>query len=45
MQLVEFRMSYQDDNSRKMQLFGTLTTEAGHPFGKFLWGWLFFILL
>jgi hypothetical protein len=38
-------MSYQDDNSRKMQLFGGLTTEAGHPFGKFLWGQLFFIQL
>jgi hypothetical protein len=38
-------MSYQDDNSRKMQLFGGLTTEAGHPFGKFLLGQLFFIQL
>jgi hypothetical protein len=28
-----------------MQLFGGLTTEAGHPFGKFLLGQLFFIQL
>jgi hypothetical protein len=38
-------MSYQDDGSRKRQLFGSLSTEAGHPSGKFLWGWLFFIAL
>ena len=34
----EFRMSYQDDVSRKRQLFGSLTTEPGHPLGKFIWG-------
>ncbi|XP_078353430.1 nardilysin-like [Oculina patagonica] len=33
----EFRMSYQSDSVRKMQLLALLT-EKGHPFGKFLWG-------
>lgn len=33
----EFRMSYQSDSVRKMQLF-SLLVQKGHPFGKFLWG-------
>ena len=35
---IEFRESYQDDHSRKMQLFGSLATVDGHPLRKFLWG-------
>ena len=34
---TEFRMSYQSDSVRKMQLLALLTRK-GHPFGKFLWG-------
>ena len=33
----EFRMSYQSDSVRKMQLLALLAGK-GHPFGKFLWG-------
>ena len=34
---AEFRMSYQSDSVRKMQLL-SLLADKGHPFGKFLWG-------
>ncbi|XP_044172178.1 nardilysin-like isoform X3 [Acropora millepora] len=33
----EYRMNYQSDSVRKMQLLSLLVQE-GHPFGKFLWG-------
>ncbi|XP_027049416.1 nardilysin-like [Pocillopora damicornis] len=33
----EFRMSYQSDSVRKMQLLAQLANQH-HPFGKFLWG-------
>ena len=38
--LSEYRMSYQSDSVRKMQLLSLLVQE-GHPFGKFLWGELY----
>ena len=38
--LSEYRMNYQSDSVRKMQLLSLLAQE-GHPFGKFLWGELY----